>query len=490
MKQSQPPRLPSRAASTRRSRRGLWRSRRNSVGADPGGHDGQARGTRRWSGPRERAARARDLRKGWCPGALRPMQIGRWLAGPPADHRRHGDSAARARHRCMRRDFGNGLIDLSGRANLQLRGVRDETRDPLALRLQHLGLLDDAPEAESVRNVIASPLAGLDARLAARYPPAGRLRSNAGWPTMPRLARTARPSSASCSMTAAPPACARSLPMCASRRSPCDDGACGSPSRSLARTQTQPVARSPPLKPRPRRSTFPRFCAEQVGQSRAPNAPAGLLRAGCRRLRQQPPALYAASDAVAPVGLHPLKTPPPWRSASASVRRRRRPRASPALRRSRGGGRCRDLARRRAALCWLLPLRRAGGPGPGRPGAALRPESPSSHDARLAVAACPGAPACAAGQPTHARAARRWRRRRRFVADGVRGHVSGCAKGCAAAAVRRPVDAALRRRRRALRACPPWRGPPTRRCARRAHGVRARCKAACGAARPRQRVAA
>jgi precorrin-3B synthase len=58
--------------------------------------------------------------------------------------------------------YGNGLIDLSSRANLQLRGVGSETLRDLTSELQDLGILDATPEGEAVRNVVASPLAGID----------------------------------------------------------------------------------------------------------------------------------------------------------------------------------------------------------------------------------------------------------------------------------------------------------------------------------------
>jgi precorrin-3B synthase len=58
--------------------------------------------------------------------------------------------------------FGNGQIDLSSRANLQLRGVHEGTLPGLTAELERLRLLDDNAEAETIRNVIASPLAGLD----------------------------------------------------------------------------------------------------------------------------------------------------------------------------------------------------------------------------------------------------------------------------------------------------------------------------------------
>jgi precorrin-3B synthase len=65
---------------------------------------------------------------------------------------------------CTRR-FGNGLIDLTSRANLQLRGVGDETLGPLQARLAELGLLDADEAVEGRRNLIVAPLAGLDPAL-------------------------------------------------------------------------------------------------------------------------------------------------------------------------------------------------------------------------------------------------------------------------------------------------------------------------------------
>jgi precorrin-3B synthase len=70
-------------------------------------------------------------------------------------------ATARAIAACAAR-FGNGQIDLSSRANLQLRGVRDDTLPGLTAELERLRLLDDNAEAETIRNVIASPLSGLD----------------------------------------------------------------------------------------------------------------------------------------------------------------------------------------------------------------------------------------------------------------------------------------------------------------------------------------
>jgi precorrin-3B synthase len=100
--------------------------------------------------------------KGWCPGALKPMLSGDGLI-------------VRVRPRCgmLKLDqlvvlaeaaarFGNGHIDLTRRANLQIRGVSEKTLPGLHDVIGELGLLDPTPEAEAVRNLMISPLAGID----------------------------------------------------------------------------------------------------------------------------------------------------------------------------------------------------------------------------------------------------------------------------------------------------------------------------------------
>jgi precorrin-3B synthase len=103
---------------------------------------------------------ASTLVKGWCPGALRPMESGdgllvrlRITGGVLSAKNAHIIAKASMQH-------GNGLIDLSSRANLQLRGVGDTNWPHLISELSRHGLIDQDPEAEAVRNVIASPLAG------------------------------------------------------------------------------------------------------------------------------------------------------------------------------------------------------------------------------------------------------------------------------------------------------------------------------------------
>lgn len=100
--------------------------------------------------------------KGWCPGILRPMASGDGLI-------------VRVRPRCgafgletaaaladLAERLGNGHIDLTRRANLQIRGLTIDRLAELQIELAKLGLLDPDAETEAVRNVMVAPLAGLD----------------------------------------------------------------------------------------------------------------------------------------------------------------------------------------------------------------------------------------------------------------------------------------------------------------------------------------
>jgi precorrin-3B synthase len=95
--------------------------------------------------------------KGWCPSALRPMLSGDGLVvrlrprgGRLSSAQAAGIAELSARH-------GNGLIDLTGRANLQIRGVREESHELLIEGLDRLGLVDAELYAKTQRNVLVSP---------------------------------------------------------------------------------------------------------------------------------------------------------------------------------------------------------------------------------------------------------------------------------------------------------------------------------------------
>lgn len=95
--------------------------------------------------------------KGWCPGALRPMMSGDGLVVRVRPHAGRL-SAMQARGIAQAaREHGSGLIDLSSRANLQLRGVRPDRHGALVADLTALGLLDPDSVAESQRNIVVTP---------------------------------------------------------------------------------------------------------------------------------------------------------------------------------------------------------------------------------------------------------------------------------------------------------------------------------------------
>lgn len=98
--------------------------------------------------------------KGWCPSTLRPMETGDgWLVRL----RLSGGAVTSGQGRAIASlalTFGNGLIDLTQRGNLQLRGVNETSFPGLIASLHELDLLN--PQAEEIRTVIAPPLAGLD----------------------------------------------------------------------------------------------------------------------------------------------------------------------------------------------------------------------------------------------------------------------------------------------------------------------------------------
>jgi precorrin-3B synthase len=98
--------------------------------------------------------------KGWCPGGLRPMPSGDgllvrvrpWCGAFSRDQAKGLAEIAAT--------LGNGHIDLTRRANLQIRGLSEQDLPALHAALDRLGLLEN----ESARNVMVGPLAGPEAR--------------------------------------------------------------------------------------------------------------------------------------------------------------------------------------------------------------------------------------------------------------------------------------------------------------------------------------
>ncbi len=105
--------------------------------------------------------------QGWCPGALRPMQTGDGLVVRVRPHAGRLTPAQAAGMAAAARAHGNGLIDLSARGNVQLRGITAASHAPLITDLAALGLIDRDLAAETRRNITVSPFARADALAAA-----------------------------------------------------------------------------------------------------------------------------------------------------------------------------------------------------------------------------------------------------------------------------------------------------------------------------------
>lgn len=96
--------------------------------------------------------------QGWCPGAHRPMMSGDGLV-VRVRPRLARLNASQALGLCeLAERFGNGTIDLTNRANLQLRGVDERDHQPLLVELAALNLLDAEPGIEVRRNILVTPL--------------------------------------------------------------------------------------------------------------------------------------------------------------------------------------------------------------------------------------------------------------------------------------------------------------------------------------------
>ncbi len=95
--------------------------------------------------------------KGWCPDAWRPMMAGDGLlvrVRPPLSRLTRAQALglceAATRH-------GNGQVDVTTRANVQIRGVREDSWRPLIDALLDLGLIDPDPIREVRANILVAP---------------------------------------------------------------------------------------------------------------------------------------------------------------------------------------------------------------------------------------------------------------------------------------------------------------------------------------------
>ena len=95
--------------------------------------------------------------RGWCPGALTPMASADGLVvrlRPPLG--RLSSAQARAVAAAAVR-FGPGEVELTSRANLQIRGVAEADHAALLAELAAHGLVDPDPETERARAIAIAP---------------------------------------------------------------------------------------------------------------------------------------------------------------------------------------------------------------------------------------------------------------------------------------------------------------------------------------------
>ncbi len=95
--------------------------------------------------------------RGWCPDAWRPMIAGDGLLVrvKPRLGRLSAQELAALCEAAIA--YGNGLIDVTRRANLQIRGVREEGWRPLLDTLLGLGLVDNDARREGARTMLVAP---------------------------------------------------------------------------------------------------------------------------------------------------------------------------------------------------------------------------------------------------------------------------------------------------------------------------------------------
>ena len=99
----------------------------------------------------------RPAARGWCPGAHRAMVSGDGLlvrVRPPLARLTIGQALGLCE---LAQTLGSGIIDLTRRANLQLRGVEPSGHDAVVDALCRLGLVDPDPAREALPAVLVAP---------------------------------------------------------------------------------------------------------------------------------------------------------------------------------------------------------------------------------------------------------------------------------------------------------------------------------------------
>lgn len=95
--------------------------------------------------------------QGWCPGALRPMQSGDGLVVRVRAPLGRLSQTQAAQIADLAQTYGNGLLDVSNRGNLQIRGVTEVSHAPLIDGLRMLNMIDQDVARETRRNIVLTP---------------------------------------------------------------------------------------------------------------------------------------------------------------------------------------------------------------------------------------------------------------------------------------------------------------------------------------------
>ncbi len=99
---------------------------------------------------------ASPIVQGWCPGAYRPMMSGDGLVVRVRPFRATLTQSQVCTLCDLARRFGNATLDLTSRANLQIRGVAEDDHPALLHALTVNGLVEDDPQLEGHRNILVA----------------------------------------------------------------------------------------------------------------------------------------------------------------------------------------------------------------------------------------------------------------------------------------------------------------------------------------------
>ena len=96
--------------------------------------------------------------KGWCPSLMRPMEAGDGLLVRVKPRAATLTAEQAETVAVASRRYGNGIVELTNRSHIQVRGLSDVGVEDLCRSMDEVGLAGRSPRAEAIRNVLADPL--------------------------------------------------------------------------------------------------------------------------------------------------------------------------------------------------------------------------------------------------------------------------------------------------------------------------------------------